>query len=746
MNIDFIFDGEKLSDYGYMICSFDSVGLETSTISEINFTEIKSPLSDISHKVATGYESNLSRTIQIMKMNCDDTNNYDNDNKDISTLTKWLCRKDYKWFQWIKDGVVEEIYYEVRINLKQIKLSDSSIGFELDIISNRPYGLSEEKVIEIDNDIIDTATGDVICVDNSSDNLMIDITLFGKSVQNTYSGKNLLENIRGNVVSYGGVTFTKNSDGSVTVVGTSTTDVTEYYVKGNWTNTENILPLESGSFISSGTGTSNILQFIVKNSGAIAGSSNGSDITFTVKEGGINGVLFRVPNGATVNATTLYPMIRLASITDDTYEPYVGGEASPNPSYPQDIVSVADDGDLVVKSCGKNLFNASDIYMENTIINPEGVLTENEAFDTYRYDVRKADYVSFSYEKDTNYDIFRFALEVKGVISRSATDKTSYTVSTKYADYLYISIAENTVLNLQVEYGTEVTEYEPYVGSQAELVIDTLGGLKVSEGGNYTDANGQQWICDTVNLRTGKRIQRICEMLVTSSNINSVSNGRGYINLYNKAKPNSDVLCTHYAGVKSLGTGWTVYFEDEVNCADTDTFKAFLDENDIKVCYPMLTPIETDLTEEQLTELRKLYSYEEYTTVYTDDIGDIGIQYYKNPSSIAVHNVNLDSDDEGYIYPDAVITVNESGNLIITNKFENRITRINNCKAGEIITFIGGGTLQITSNNALHDLSTDFNYNFIRLCNKYGNSDNIFTANLDCDIQLNFREKRKVGI
>lgn len=666
MNIDFIFDGEKLSDYGYMICSFDSVGLETSTISEINFTEIKSPLSDISHKVATGYESNLSRTIQIMKMNCDDTNNYDNDNKDISTLTKWLCRKDYKWFQWIKDGVVEEIYYEVRINLKQIKLSDSSIGFELDIISNRPYGLSEEKVIEIDNNIIGTATGDVICVDNSSDNLMIDITLFGKSVQNTYSGKNLLENTA-TTQTINGITFTVNSDGSVTANGTATAVAQMSLGKVTIENTDVIL---SDGVVRGSSAFSFVHGY--KNGVAtytVASTSNG-ECKFTNNYDELLYGIY-IKEGQTLNNVVFYPMIRLASITDDTYEPYVGGVASPNPSYPQDIVSVADDGDLVIST--------------------------------------------------TNND----------TLSSVAT----------------ISLT------------------------------DSLRGIKVTEGGNYTDETGQMWVCDTLEKYadgTGKLIKRVYHKVFDgtesfTTNANTIGGGVRLNFVDNNVKKNisnsslTGNLCNRlievtpdYLWNNNINAFAIQHTNNALIFRITDITDVTTLNAQLKSWYDAGEPleficeranyIETPLTAEQLSEIEKLQTFNPITHVYTDDIGDVGIQYYKNPSSIAVHNVNLDSDDEGYIYPDAVITVNESGNLIITNKFENRITRINNCKAGEIITFIGGGTLQITSNNALHDLSTDFNYNFIRLCNKYGNSDNIFTANLDCDIQLNFREKRKVGI
>ena len=36
-----------------------------------------------------------------------------------------------------------------------------------------------------------------------------------------------------------------------------------------------------------------------------------------------------------------------------------------------------------------------------------------------------------------------------------------------------------------------------------------LPGIPVSSGGNYTDANGQRWICDEIDFARGKYIKRI---------------------------------------------------------------------------------------------------------------------------------------------------------------------------------------------------------------------------------------------
>ena len=137
---DFIFDGVQLSDFGYIICSFDSsVGITTSPVSENTYEEIKSSNSNISHKVSQSYDSNLSRVIQICKNPC--SNEMELSNDDVSEITKWLCRKDYKWFRWIDLEDDDEIYYEAKINIQKIELGNK-IGFELNITTNRPYGLT----------------------------------------------------------------------------------------------------------------------------------------------------------------------------------------------------------------------------------------------------------------------------------------------------------------------------------------------------------------------------------------------------------------------------------------------------------------------------------------------------------------------------------------------------------------------------------------------------------------------------
>lgn len=56
----------------------------------------------------------------------------------------------------------------------------------------------------------------------------------------------------------------------------------------------------------------------------------------------------------------------------------------------------------------------------------------------------------------------------------------------------------------------KITTYSPY--REQLLTLPTpngLPGIPVSSGGNYTDPQGQQWVCDEVDLERGVKVQRV---------------------------------------------------------------------------------------------------------------------------------------------------------------------------------------------------------------------------------------------
>lgn len=151
MVTDFSFDGTTLSDKGYMLCDFSGNTEETIEVSMMDYAEIKAPLSDKSHKVATSYPNNYTRTLQICKIDCSGQDpNLTLSNSDISAITRWLCRKEYKWFHWIYDTEAENydlIEYLVHCKVSKIVFGGECHGLEITLVTNAPYGFGAENTV-----------------------------------------------------------------------------------------------------------------------------------------------------------------------------------------------------------------------------------------------------------------------------------------------------------------------------------------------------------------------------------------------------------------------------------------------------------------------------------------------------------------------------------------------------------------------------------------------------------------------
>lgn len=82
-------------------------------------------------------------------------------------------------------------------------------------------------------------------------------------------------------------------------------------------------------------------------------------------------------------------------------------------------------------------------------------------------------------------------------------------------------------------------------------------------------------------------------------------------------------------------------------------------------------------------------------------------------------SVVVSSSEEGYIYPQMIITIPYSGTFEIVNNTDNatRSFKIANCSAGEIITVDNENKI-ILSSLPNHKIYDDFNFNFFRLVSK----------------------------
>ncbi len=189
--------------------------------------------------------------------------------------------------------------------------------------------------------IVCSASGEIITATDSADAGFEQFRTFGWGKQEKTSGKNLLENTATSQT-VNGVTFTVNEDGSVTANGTATARAGIIIADQNTYTASNDLTYMLSGCPTNGSDNSYYMHYHEWDS-AWGDLTNVTDYGNGVfMEHNNNAVYSRISveiaSGYTCNNLTFKPMIRLASIEDATYEPYTGGQASPNPEYPQPIV------------------------------------------------------------------------------------------------------------------------------------------------------------------------------------------------------------------------------------------------------------------------------------------------------------------------------------------------------------------------------------------------------------------------
>lgn len=177
-----------------------------------------------------------------------------------------------------------------------------------------------------------------------------------------------------------------------------------------------------------------------------------------------------------------------------------------------------------------------------------------------------------------------------------------------------------------------------------------LPGIPVSSGGNYTDSNGQQWICDELDFERGVYRQRInCkEYLDASGWKHSITskfknhnfqtrlsnsdasvgiNGRCYCNLLSYQGPSWDDLAVNLPKIYAYNTEITASFPPDTNMDSIEKWDELLKKTPLQIQYILETTIETPLSETDIAAYRALTTYRG-TTILESECG-LKVKYSK---------------------------------------------------------------------------------------------------------------------
>lgn len=308
--------------------------------------------------------------------------------------------------------------------------------------------------------------------------------------------------------------------------------------------------------------------------------------------------------GTVCDNLKFYPMLRSASITDDTYVPY---------------------GLLRIKTHGKNLLDLEAVTKNSTFDASGLINTSSVSSITDFILVSGKENVTISNAINDTFTRIACYYDVnKSFISSEeySSKKHTFTVPSN-AYYMRIAVGVN-IENIQLEIGVEATEYQPYQSSEITL-------------SEPIELNGFNGVYDVVTSDGVTR--RFAEIRVLSSFDWSTSGGdagadghcfqtRMYSELFAKNTNEyvlTNALCTHFIIKKSgdlyfkssdeIGDGIAIFQNTNgynvIRCRNTDCssladFKTWLDENEVYLVYELATPT-TEALQIDFTALKTFY-------------------------------------------------------------------------------------------------------------------------------------------
>lgn len=525
-------------------------------------------------------------------------------------------------------------------------------------------------------------SGNELYIEDAKPCRVINTEIGGMYKQNQTKGLNFFDITGYTDRTVNGINIKVNDDGTLTLNGVCTVEKT--FV--NISIPEHIIP--AGTYTRYMSYAENIKSFLtlalsynnttipntsVQPNNQYTTSTYNDDITY-------NQIKLYIPNtNVTFNNIIVDPMLVRGEYTANNapkYEPYTGGNPSPNPDYPQAIEQVES---VKLNIRGKNLCDGinQNYYLTNNV-DICGKVTGNSGL---AIDVQDKSYVTISTK--ITQDRYRIACTNSLLQEEKATtvayrgvqkDNTSATVTINTTGYKYLIINATDLSSILVENGSVATEYEPY---QNQAINIDLKGNKLCVASDtikdklLIDRNGNVALQKNVSLITLKKDNIVSRTVLSNGDI-LYRTTRSIIN-----SNNIFVLCNYYIGIPNISSrkNGTIYcntsnsnsidiIDNNASITTVDEYKTFVENKQIEVYYALATPEIIDLG--QLTELPK--TFEGINNIWAEtNLGntEIEIEYVQDVKKLLEkqaeqQNARLDNIE-------ALLSTTETSALLLDN-------------------------------------------------------------------------------
>ena len=326
----------------------------------------------------------------------------------------------------------------------------------------------------------------------------------------------------------------------------------------------------------------------------------------------------------------------------------------PTPDNPIEIVVSGSDGSVEVVSCGKNLVSGEyiNMYANMNVVQKFEISSSVQASlirvkpnTTYllgRKGGSQYSTVGFSEKEPVLGESYLSAIHVGSRETMSVTTPSNVNYMLWYHHFL-----NNPATEIFCYETTETSaEYEPYTETTSTIPTPNgLCGIKVSSGGNYTDENGQQWICDEIVKYadgSGQDIQRIGKTVLNSDTNFSKFTLLGNTVRVQIAIPNIQgttlCMCNRFQYLNNYssdtehyylynGTLWIFVNVSRLSEVSEAGIKEYFLENETLIYYKLAEPIITDLSAEEIAEIEKLHTFYPITNISNDADCGMSVTY-----------------------------------------------------------------------------------------------------------------------